>query len=69
MYYGNALKVKEPDNRAREAAKSLIAEALAAKRKAMTLIYVNNRLEGNALETIAAMLERVTTQESAGTFN
>jgi uncharacterized protein YecE (DUF72 family) len=62
------LKVKEPDNGAREAAKSLIAEALAAKRKAMTLIYVNNRLEGNALETIDAMLERVTAQESASTL-
>jgi uncharacterized protein YecE (DUF72 family) len=63
------LKVKEPDNGAREAAKSLIAEALAAKRKAMTLIYVNNRLEGNALKTIDAMLERVTAQESGGTLN
>jgi len=30
---------------------------------------VNNRLEGNALETIDAMLERVTAQEAAGTFN
>ena len=62
------LKVKEPDNEARKAAKSLIAEALAAKRKAMTLIYVNNRLEGNALETIDEMLERVTAQEEAGTL-
>jgi uncharacterized protein YecE (DUF72 family) len=62
------LKVKETDNGARKAAKSLIAEASAAKRKAMLLIYVNNRLEGNALETIAAMLERVTAHEPAGTL-
>jgi hypothetical protein len=63
------LKVKEADKRARTAAKSLIAEGLAAKRKAMLLIYVNNRLEGNALETIDAMLERVAAQESAGTLS
>lgn len=62
-------KLKEPDNEARKAAKSLIAAGLAAQRKAMTLIYVNNRLEGNALETIAAMLERVAAQESAGTLS
>jgi uncharacterized protein YecE (DUF72 family) len=62
-------KVKEADNEVRNAAKSLIAEGLAAKRKATLLIYVNNRLEGNALETIEAMLERVTAVEEAGTFS
>ena len=50
-------RVKEPNQEAREAGKSLIAEGKTAKAKRTTLIYVNNRLEGNALETIAAMIE------------
>jgi uncharacterized protein YecE (DUF72 family) len=49
-------RIKEVNQEARKAAGALIAEGKAApKRK--TLIFVNNRLEGNALETIAAMLE------------
>ena len=47
--------VKEKNDDARAAGKKLIAEGKAAKKK--TFIYVNNRLEGNALETIAAMLD------------
>lgn len=50
-------RVRDPNPAARRAGKGLIAEgkaAAAAKRK--TFIYVNNRLEGNALETIAAMV-------------
>lgn len=46
--------VKEKNDDARAAGKRLIAEGKAAQTK--TFIYLNNRLEGNALETIAAML-------------
>ncbi len=60
--YEEAVKAFEPYNRvqeinddARAAGKKLIAEGKAARKK--TFIYVNNRLEGNALETIAAMLD------------
>ncbi len=47
--------VKEINEDARVAGKKLIAEGKAAKKK--TFICVNNRLEGNALETITAMLK------------
>jgi uncharacterized protein YecE (DUF72 family) len=47
--------VKEKNDEARVAGRGLIAAGKAAKKK--TLIYINNRLEGNALETIAAMIE------------
>ncbi len=40
---------------ARAAGKALIAEGQAAGPKRKTFIFVNNRLEGNALGTIAAM--------------
>ncbi len=60
--YEDAVKSFAPYNRtqevneeARVAGKKLIAEGKKEKKK--TLIYVNNRLEGNALGTIAAMLE------------
>ena len=46
--------VKEKNDDARTAGKRLIAEGKAAQTK--TYIYINNRLEGNALETMAAML-------------
>ena len=49
-------RVKEPSPAAREAGKTLVAEGKIAGPKRKTLIYVNNRLEGNALETIAAMI-------------
>lgn len=48
------VKDKNPD--ARAAGKALIAEGKEAAQKRKTFIYVNNRLEGNALETIAAMV-------------
>ncbi len=51
-------KVKEPNPEAREAGKALIAEDAAAGPDRETFIYVNNRLEGNALETIDAMLSK-----------
>ncbi len=50
-------KVKDPDPDARAAGKTLVAEGKAAGPARKTYIYVNNRLEGNALETIGAMLE------------
>ncbi|HEV2435863.1 MAG TPA: DUF72 domain-containing protein [Verrucomicrobiae bacterium] len=49
--------VKEPNPKAREAGRALIAEGKKAASGRETFIYVNNRLEGNALETIDAMLE------------
>ena len=50
-------RVKEPNDDARAAGAKLIAAGRAAAKR-QTFIYVNNRLEGNALETIAAMVER-----------
>jgi len=50
-------KIKEPNPEARAAGAALVKEGLAAGGKRNTFIFVNNRLEGNALETIAAMLE------------
>jgi uncharacterized protein YecE (DUF72 family) len=50
-------KVKEPNPKAREAGRALIAEGKKAASGRETFIYVNNRLEGNALETIDAMVE------------
>jgi uncharacterized protein YecE (DUF72 family) len=49
-------KVQEPNPEARAAGKALIAEGKKAGRDRKTFIYVNNRLEGNALETIESML-------------
>jgi len=49
-------KVKETNPEAREAGKALVAEGKAAGPKRKTFIYVNNRLEGNALETIDTMV-------------
>jgi len=50
-------KVKEPYPDARAAGKALIAKAKSVRKDSKTFIYVNNRLEGNALETIDAMIE------------
>jgi uncharacterized protein YecE (DUF72 family) len=50
-------RVKEPNPEARAAGKALIAEGKTAGPERTTFIYVNNRLEGNALETIAAMMD------------
>lgn len=52
-------KTKEVNEEARQAAAELVREGCAAKRK--TFIFVNNRLEGNALETISAILDAVST--------
>ena len=49
--------IKEENPEARAAGRALIAEGQAAGPKHRTFIYVNNRLEGNAISTIAAMIQ------------
>jgi uncharacterized protein YecE (DUF72 family) len=49
-------KVQEENPDARAAGKALVIEGKAAGPARKTFIYVNNRLEGNALGTIAAMI-------------
>lgn len=49
-------KTREVNDEARQAGADLIKERKAGPGQARTFIYVNNRLEGNALETITAML-------------
>jgi len=49
-------KIKEPNPDARSAGAVLVKEGVEAGGKRKTFIYVNNRLEGNALDTIDAML-------------
>ena len=50
-------RVKEVYPEARAAGKKLIVDGKKGEGKKKTFIYVNNRLEGNALETISAMME------------
>jgi len=61
--YDDALKAFQPYDRtqevneeARKAGAGMIVEGERYEPRRKTYIYVNNRLEGNALETIAAML-------------
>jgi uncharacterized protein YecE (DUF72 family) len=49
--------VKEPVSEARAAGRQLIAEGKASRTKRRTFVFVNNRLEGNALASIAAMIQ------------
>jgi hypothetical protein len=51
-------KIKDPNPDARAAGAALIKESIETGGRRKTFIYVNNRLEGNALETIASMLAR-----------
>ena len=51
-------RVKDPNPEARAAGAALIAEGRKAGQGHKTFIYVNNRLEGNALETINGMLDQ-----------
>jgi uncharacterized protein YecE (DUF72 family) len=51
-------KVKEVNDDVRAAAAKLILEGERYEPRRKTYIYVNNRLEGNALETIRAMIEQ-----------
>ena len=62
--YAEAVKIFQPYDKAKEqnpdaraAGRALIAEGMAAGPERKTFIYVNNRLEGNALTTIEAMIE------------
>ena len=62
--YGQAVKaferydrIKEENPEARAAGRALIAEGKTAGPKRRTLIYVNNRLEGNAIVTIGAVMQ------------
>jgi hypothetical protein len=48
--------IKEENPEARAAGKALIEAGKAAGPKSRTFIYVNNRLEGNAIATIGAMV-------------
>jgi uncharacterized protein YecE (DUF72 family) len=50
-------RIKEENPEARAAGRELISEGTAAGPKRRTFIYVNNRLEGNAIATIWAMVE------------
>lgn len=53
-------KIQDVNEEARQSAAALILEGKAKEKqkKKKTLIYVNNRLEGNALETIAAAIDQ-----------
>jgi len=54
-------RLREPDEDARKAAAALIVGGERYEPRRKTFVYVNNRLEGNALETIAAMIARAVT--------
>ena len=60
--------IKEENPEARAAGRALIAEGKAAGPKRRTFIFVNNRLEGNALATIGAMLSPAETTGWSMTF-
>ena len=49
-------EVKEVNPDARAAGRELISQGRAAGAKRRTFVFVNNRLEGNALVTISAMV-------------
>jgi hypothetical protein len=51
-------RIKDPYPEGREAGARLIQEARNGAGGTKGFIYVNNRLEGNALETIAVMAEQ-----------
>lgn len=52
-------KTQEVNEDARKAGVGIIVEGERYEPRRKTYVYVNNRLEGNALETIAAMLEQL----------
>ena len=51
-------KTEEVNEDARKAGAEMIVEGERYEPRRKTYIYVNNRLDGNALETISAMLEQ-----------
>ena len=50
------VQTKEVNDEARQAGAALIRESRLEKATRRTFLFVNNRLEGNALGTIAAMI-------------
>jgi hypothetical protein len=56
----------EENPEARAAGKALIAEIVASRPKRRTFVFVNNRLEGNAISTIGAMFKRAELRDSIG---
>lgn len=52
-------RLKEPYEEGRAAAATLIKEARQSRGKTKAFIYVNNRFEGNSLETICAILDEI----------
>jgi uncharacterized protein YecE (DUF72 family) len=54
-------RLREPDEEARKAGAALIVGGERYEPRRKTFVYINNRLEGNALETIAAMIARAVT--------
>jgi len=64
--YADSVKLFEPYNETKDpypeaqaAGAALVTEGLRYEPRRKTYIYVNNRLEGNALQTIARILEQV----------
>jgi uncharacterized protein YecE (DUF72 family) len=57
-------RVQEPYEDAREAAAKLIQKALAKEVLRRLYVYLNNRLEGNALQSLLAILDRLRAQTS-----
>lgn len=58
-------RVMDVNDEARRAAADLIRESLCQKRR-KTYVYVNNRLEGNSLATIAAVIRLLGGMDDAG---
>ncbi len=56
-------EVKAPDPEARESARKLVVEARKSSRRP-SFLFINNRLEGNALLTILAVLESLSGPEN-----
>ncbi len=57
-------EIKDPYPEGRQAAASIVKEVLDAGGKTRGFVYVNNRFEGNALHTIARILEQVRSQSA-----
>jgi len=51
-------EIKDPYPEGREAGAALVGQARKSQGRSKGYIYVNNRFEGNALETITAIIER-----------
>jgi hypothetical protein len=50
-------RIQEENPEARAASRSFIAQGLPDGPERRTFVFVNNRLEGNAISTIAAMIQ------------